>query len=73
MNQNLDDFELKLKEWQPDVLRQLTENRQKILQFEEYSTSQVQAMNSRINEEFKIAEKYKSQSNAKIREMEKSI
>ena len=30
-------------------------------------------MNSVINDEFKIAERYKQQSNEKIREMEKTI
>ena len=55
MNEKLDHFEGGLKDWQPDILRQLTENRQKIQAFNEVTNEAIIDMNSHINDEFKVS------------------
>ena len=63
MNDKLDTFEGGLKDWQPDILKQLTDNRQKIQSFNEVTNEAIIDMNSHINEEFKVTKKYKVQCN----------
>ena len=73
MNEKLDTFEGGLKDWQPDILRQLTENRQKIQAFNEVTNEAIIDMNSHINDEFKVSQKYKIQCAQRIREIQKTV
>ena len=55
MNESLDIFESNIKDWQPEVLRQLTDNRSKINHFNSITTESIIEMNSHINSEFKVS------------------
>ena len=63
MHTALDNFENQMKDWQPEVLNNLTDNRQKINQFNDVTVNAIIDMNSHINSEFKVAQKYKNQCN----------
>ena len=67
MTMKLDGFEQELRQWQPEVLKQLTDTKHKIAQFNEATNDSLIDMNSNINEEFRIAETYQQKCNERIR------
>ena len=54
INTRLDSFEEDMKQWQPDVLRKLTANKQAIAGFNTVARDQLIDLNSTINDEMKV-------------------
>ena len=66
-------FEKEMANWQPQVLAQLTKNRQEISSFDELTCESLKDMSEKIHEDFAVSEKYRRMCNERMLDVEELI
>jgi|LauGreDrversion4_2_1035121.scaffolds.fasta_scaffold33147_8 hypothetical protein len=67
------DLEAKLGEWEPQILRDLTDNRQLVNQFDRECSEAFQGMRNSLSDKFRLTEMYEQQVNDRNEEFNNKV